>query len=56
MSINTGDKEIGKLVENKIKMLLQQSSAILLQKWWRRRTNTKELRIIHNYLSNSLNP
>jgi hypothetical protein len=54
MSINTGDKEIGKLVENKIKMLLQQSSAILLQKWWRRRTNTKELRIIHNYLSNSL--
>ena len=25
MSINTGNKEIGKLVENKIKMLLQQS-------------------------------
>lgn len=31
-----------------------QKSAILLQGWWRKKSNIKELRKIHSYLSSSL--
>jgi hypothetical protein len=31
-----------------------QTSAILLQRWWRKKSNIKELRKIHRYLSSSL--